>query len=165
MRILKPTPTVTCLVKQGHTFSNRATPSQQGHTSPSKATPTPTEPHLPNKATPPPPRPHLLQQGHTFPTRPHLLFQGHAYFNKAMPTPTRSHLLQIGPHLLIVPLPGLNIYKPSQLPMQVNFRNHFTLKYNFFFKDVHTSQESSQEGQLPSSKVLRKGIFWGSWDG
>jgi hypothetical protein len=38
----------------------------------------------------------------------HLLQQGHTHFNKATPTPTR-------PHLLIVSLPGPNIYKQSHL--------------------------------------------------
>jgi hypothetical protein len=41
------------------------------------------------------------------PTRPHLLLKGHSPSNMALPTPT-------GPHLLIVPLPGPSVHRPSQ---------------------------------------------------
>ena len=41
------------------------------------------------------------------PTGTHLLQQGHTHSNKATPTLT-------GPHLLVVPFPGLSIYKLSQ---------------------------------------------------
>ena len=53
----------------------------------------------------------------------HLLQQGHTYSRRAIPT-------LAGPHLLIVPLPGPSLYKPSEVVYSnMNSKNLFLIKF------------------------------------